>query len=131
MSQHDKHQYYFEKYLRNEMPQEDRSAFDEKLAEDASLRMAFEYYRLNRDTLLADLIKEHKLTRRDNRFNKLIFLLISLTGIALTFNYFVYRQPTSSTNPQPSKGNIFVRYIPFLNKETKPEPKSNTPVAAP
>ncbi len=128
MSQHDKHQYYFEKYLRNEMPEAERSAFDEKLAEDAALRMAFEYYRLNRDTLLAELIKEHKLTRRDNRLNKLIFLLISLTGIALTFNYFVYRQPTTgNTNPQPAKSNIFVRYVPFLNRE----PKSNRPVATP
>jgi len=125
MSQHEKHQYYFEKYLRNEMPESERSAFDEKLAEDASLRMAFEYYRLNRETLLAELIEEHKLLRRDNRFNKLIFSLISLTGIALAFNYFVYRQAasSSSSNTSNAQSNIFVRYIPFLNRDPKPDPK--------
>jgi hypothetical protein len=52
MTQHDKHQYYFEKYLRGEMPHDEREAFDEKLAADAALRMAFEYYKLNRQQLL-------------------------------------------------------------------------------
>src|SRR6478735_3428497 len=83
MTQHDKHQYYFEKYLRNDMPEDEREVFEQKLAADASLRMAFEYYKLNRQKLLEQLIEEHQLSRRDNRLNKLIFLLISLTGIVL------------------------------------------------
>ncbi len=117
MNPHEKHQYHFEKYLRNEMPADERMAFDEKLSADASLRMAFEYYKLNRQELLQNLIEDHNLIRKDDRFNKLILLLISLTGIALTFNYFVYRDNHLQTVDTAKPKNIFIRYIPFLNWE--------------
>lgn len=104
------------------MPADERAAFDEKLSADASLRMAFEYYKLNRQELLQNLIEDHNLIRKDDRFNKLILLLISLTGIALTFNYFVYRDSRSQTVGATQPRNIFVRYIPFLNREKDTQP---------
>jgi hypothetical protein len=126
MNVHDKHQYYFERYLRNEMPKDEQMAFEEKLTEDASLRMALEYYKLNRQKLLEQLIEEHKLTKRDNRLNKLIFLLISLTGIGLTFNYFIYRSQNISSIQNEKSKNVLIRYIPFLNWEKRIEKKNIT-----
>lgn len=130
MTQHDKHQYYFEKYLRNEMPVDERKAFEQQLSEDAPLRMAYEYYKLNRQQLLKDLIEEHKLTRNDSRLNKLIFLFISLTGITLTFFYFTQKKDTISTTDTEKNSNIFVRYIPFLNWENRTEKKEMKVVQA-
>jgi hypothetical protein len=123
MTQHDKHQYYFEKYLRNDMPEDERAAFEQKLEEDASLRMAFEYYKLNRQKLLEQLIEEHRLTRKDNRFNKLIFLLISLTGIVLVASHFVNKPSNKDGQHADKQPNIIVRYIPFLNWENRAEKK--------
>lgn len=128
MINHDKHQYYFEKFLREEMVAEERQAFEAKLKEDVSLRMAFEYYKLNRQALLQQLIDDHKLLRKDNRLNQLFFLLISLTGIAITVNYFVYKNSPNSNPTQEKPSNIFVRYIPFLNWENRKEKKTETPI---
>jgi hypothetical protein len=126
MTQHDKHQYYFEKYLRNEMSLEEREVFDRKLADDAALRMAFEYYKLNRQKLLEQLIEEHQLAKRDNRLNKLIFLLISLTGLILVISPFVNKSDVDDKTKEVPQ-NIFVRYIPFLNWENRTDKKVEEP----
>lgn len=128
MTHHDKHQYYFEKYLRNDMPEEEREVFEQKLADDAALRMAFEYYKLNRQKLLEQLIEEHQLSRRDNRLNKLIFLLISLTGIVLVLSHFLNKNEAKGNKEANKNQNIFVRYIPFLNWENRSDKKAAEPV---
>jgi hypothetical protein len=136
MIPHDKHQYYFEKYLRNEMSYHERMAFDEKLAEDEALNQAFVFYRANREVMLKNLIEEHKLDRRDGRLNKLIFLLISLTGIALTFNYYFYKAPAQRSGkqtPQKQREPLYT-YIPFVNWEKRSEknqPKKDTATPPP
>lgn len=119
MSHHDKHLYHFEKYLRHEMTDDERLAFDEKLSADPELKQAFIYYKAHRAKLLKELIAEHEETRKDNRFNKLIFLLISLTGIALAFNYYLYKNNEDKTAGTTPPRNIFVRYIPFLNWDNR------------
>lgn len=115
MSHHDKHLYHFEKYLRNEMTEEERLTFDEKLSADSELKQSFAYYKAHREKLLKELVAEHEETRKDNRFNRLLFALISLTGIALAFNYYVYRHSATPLAENDTPKNIFVRYIPFLN----------------
>lgn len=123
MSQHDKHQYYFEKFLRKEMSAAERDAFNEKLSADASLRLAFEYYKLNREKLLNDLLAEHAALRKDTRLNKLIFLLISLTGISLTFAYYLNKSNQANLSNLPSEPKPFYTYIPFINwKQNNPTP---------
>ncbi|MES2780581.1 MAG: hypothetical protein V4651_11845 [Bacteroidota bacterium] len=121
MSHHDKHLYHFEKYLRKEMTDDERLAFNEKLSADPELKQAFNYYKSHRAALLKELIAEHEETRKDNRFNKLIFLLISLTGIALAFNYYLYTNKEEQIADTAPPKNIFVRYIPFLNWENRGE----------
>jgi hypothetical protein len=123
MIPHDKHQYYFEKYLRNEMSYHERMAFDEKMAEDASLKEGFEFYKSHRIAMLHDLLDEHRMNRRDTRFNRLIFLLISLTGIALTFNYYYHYKDTkdSSLATEKRERKPLYTYIPFVNWEKRSE----------
>lgn len=115
MSHHDKHLYHFEKYLRNEMTEDERLTFDEKLSADPELKQSFAYYKAHREKLLKELVAEHEETRKDNRFNRLLFALISLTGIALAFNYYIYRHTANQSTENAPPKNIFVRYIPFLN----------------
>jgi hypothetical protein len=115
MSHHDKHLYHFEKYLRNEMTEDERLTFDEKLSADPELKQSFAYYKAHREKLLKELVAEHEETRKDNRFNRLLFALISLTGIALAFNYYIYSHSAGQSAENAPPKNIFVRYIPFLN----------------
>jgi hypothetical protein len=131
MSQHDKHQYFFEKYLRNDMPAEERVVFEQKLEGDASLRMAFEYYKLNRQKLLEQLIEEHQLTKKDGRLNKLIFLLISLTGIILVASHFLNKPAGKDESAAGKHPNIIVRYIPFLNWENRSDKKAEDVASRP
>jgi hypothetical protein len=142
MIQHDKHQYYFEKYLRNEMPDDERIAFDEKLADDAELDTAFRFYKSHRLNMLHNLELEHKLDKKDTRLNKLIFLLISLTGIALTFNYYLYTSPAATipAGTEQKHRKPLYTYIPFVNWEKRAEkaeqaknttPKKDTAVTKP
>jgi hypothetical protein len=105
------------------MSEDEREAFNLKIKADAALRMAFEYYKLNRQKLLEQLIEEHQLAKKDGRLNKLIFLLISLTGIALVVNHFIYKNVELSRVQQEKPNNIFVRYIPFLNWENRSDKK--------
>lgn len=106
------------------MSYHERMAFDEKLSEDASLKEAFSFYKDHRMAMLQDLIEEHRLTRRDTRFNKLIFLLISLTGIALTVNYYYLHKENTNAPPAPVEQKHrkpFYTYIPFVNWEKRAE----------
>lgn len=129
MSHHDKHLYHFEKYLRQEMTADERMAFDEKLSADPELKQAFAYYKSHRAKLLKELIAEHEETRKDNRFNKLLFLLISLTGIALAFNYYLYKNNEDKATEKAPAKNIFVRYIPFLNWDNQSDKIDSAKVA--
>lgn len=130
MSHHDKHLYYFEKYLRNEMTDDERLAFNEKLSADSELKQSFAYYKAHRAKLLQELIAEHEETRKDNRFNRLLFALISLTGIALAFNYYLYKNKETQTAGTTPPKNIFIRYIPFLNWDKRSEKTDSIKITA-
>jgi hypothetical protein len=119
MNPHEKHQYFYEKYLRNEMPDHERLAFEEKLSADESFKQSFYHYKNNRKEFLENLIIEDE-TEAKKRWslNSWIYLLISLTGIALAINYKVFQreeQPHTISAPAAPYWNIFKR-IPFISK---------------
>jgi hypothetical protein len=131
MTSHEKHQYYYEKYLREEMHDAERQLFEEKLITDESFKRSFNHYRSNRKEFLAELLEEDdEEASKSWGGNSWIYLLISITGIILAVYYFSTKKDTTyhtGTAKPASSWNIFKR-IPFLSKKTEPINDAETPL---
>ncbi len=57
--EHDKHQYFFEKFLRNEMHEEELESFKAKLAANEKFKNDFDFYVSNRKTILEEELAEY------------------------------------------------------------------------
>jgi hypothetical protein len=130
MGIHDKHQYFYEKYLRNEMPDSERTAFEEKLSADAGFRKSFQYYERNRGRMLHDLIEEDDRSEKRWTVNSWLYLLISLVGIGLAIHYFSSAPEPLTAAPakKEDKPSLFDR-IGF--GQTAQAPPSPVPVVTP
>ncbi len=93
-----KHQYHFEKYLRNEMPDSDKISFEEKLSEDISLRKSFNEYRKNRATYLEKIVMAHEESFLYTKLSSAVYLLVSVTGIAIAANYYIDNEKLREEN---------------------------------
>lgn len=104
------------------MPDKERQAFEEKLSADESFRRSFKHYRAHREELLEDLLEEDETeARRRWGLNSWLYLLISLTGIALAVHYYAFKTPEPHKAAAPKKNfswNIFKR-IPFLDQKNE------------
>jgi len=125
MISHEKHQYFYEKYLRNEMPDNERLDFEEKLSADESFRRSFEHYKRYRKVYLDKLLVEDKEDAKKKwTLNSWLYLLVSLTGLALAVNYFLFKDDEiHSGRLKPDYSwNIFNK-IPFLGHRGEPQKK--------
>ena len=125
---HEIHQYYFEKYLRNEMSIKDKLTFEEKLIIDNQVRSSFEHYKLNRQQYLSDYaIREQKKTF-SRKLNSWIYLLISLIGILLSINFYLDNQELKSLRANNSAESLpFYKRIPFFfGRNTEKKPNNTT-----
>jgi hypothetical protein len=112
---HEIHQYYFEKYLRNEMSIRDKLNFEEKLAADTMLRSSFEHYKLNRQEYLSDFAIIQQKKASNLRLNSWIYLLISIIGILVSINLYLDNQALKSQQNNMAGESIpFYKRIPFL-----------------
>jgi hypothetical protein len=133
MSFQEKHQYFFEKYLRNEMPPEERAEFDEKLSSDADFGKQFLHYTQHREEILKEVSGEQTDTKPGFSIHSFIYLIISIAGIILIINYYMYRLPVSSQSPSSynTLRTFFLDRFRFFGKEpstikqNKVEPLSN------
>jgi hypothetical protein len=117
MTFHEKHQYFYEKYLRDEMLENERHDFEEKLSSDESFRRSFHHYKHHRKQYLTDLLQNDIIEAKKRwSLNSWLYLLISITGIALATNYYLFKDnEVQTTNQHKNKSwNIFNR-IPFLS----------------
>ena len=122
MISHEKHQYFYEKYLRNEMPDNERRAFEEKLSADDSFNYSFHHYKNHRKQFLKDLLVEDETEAKKRwNLNSWIYLLISITGIVLSINYYLFKDHENESGEMQNTNswNIFNR-IPFLSKRNEP-----------
>ena len=117
MSSHEKHQYFYEKYIRNEMTDKERRAFEEKLSADESFRVSFLHYKLNRSEYLEELVTDNKIKQKKSwNLNSMLYLFISITGIALAFNYYIFKENEIPTTHKPENKNWNIyNLIPFLS----------------
>ena len=128
MAFHEKHQYFYEKYLRNEMLENERQDFEEKLSTDESFRHSFHHYKSHRKEYLTELIDEDQTeAKRRWRLNSWMYMLISITGIALAVYFYAAKnnEGISSNQKKSSSWNI-INQIPFFSNRN--EPKKSQPL---
>lgn len=89
--QHDKHTYYFEKYLRKEMSREEKEAFEIKLNNDIDFKSNFTEYALNHDKIIKAELAEYydKEIIPDKPKNYAwVWVLFSVLGLVLIIDYY-------------------------------------------
>ena len=88
---HDKHTYYFEKYLRNEMSREEKKAFEKKLYADIDFKNDFDKYAANHDAILKQELEEYyneEIIPNKPKNYTWIWVMISIFGIVLIIDYY-------------------------------------------
>jgi len=89
--QHDKHTYYFEKYLRKEMSRMEKEAFDKKLNTDEAFKVDFDKYALNHDSILkeelAEYYNEEIIPNKPKKYSWLL-VLASVFGLVLIIDFY-------------------------------------------
>ncbi|MFN4084267.1 MAG: hypothetical protein ACK4K9_11610 [Bacteroidia bacterium] len=90
--EHDKHQYFYEKYLRNEMQENEKTAFEERLQNDIDLKRSFDFYVKNREEILNDELNDDDETiigtpKKPEKWGWL-YLGLSILGLVLVIDYF-------------------------------------------
>lgn len=121
MAFHEKHQYYYEKYLRNEMAEKERHEFEEKLSADESFKYSFHHYKNHRNQFLSDRIIEDKIEAKKRwRLNSWLYLVISISGIILFINYSLLKESKTSESTQVTKNSWnLINQIPFLRSQNE------------
>jgi hypothetical protein len=77
----------------------------EKLSEDANLRSAFNEYKKNRVAQLKNSVGVSEETSLNKKLLSAMYLLISITGIALTVNYYINNEKLKLSNESLEKHN--------------------------
>lgn len=118
--QHDNHQFFFERYLRNKLPSSERAELEESLKKDPDLRDAFEKYKLNRKVFLKELISEHDKGPKKSRLLNLFYLVLTVIGMATAFNFYLENRLLKEQR-EVDKNLIsrLVDKLPFVGKRFK------------
>jgi hypothetical protein len=111
---HDKHQYYFEKYLRNEMQGEELQLFEAKLKSDETLKSSFEFYLTNRREIVAEELAEYDepelMKRKPQKWGWLLAVFSALALVLIVDFYlanFYQEQQANKRKPLIEKINVF------------------------
>lgn len=128
---HDKHQYYFEKYLRNEMKGEELQLFEVKLKTDEELKNSFEFYLTNRTEIVAEELAEYDepelMKRKPKKWGWLLAVFSSLALVLIIDFYlvnFYQEQQAMERKPLIEKINVF-RGLPRLDSDKNKQQKNN------
>jgi len=127
---HDKHQYYFEKYLRNEMKGEELQLFEVKLKTDERLRSSFDFYLTNRTEIVAEELAEYDepelMKRKPQKWGWLFAVFSSLALVLIVDFYlvnFYQEQQAIERKPLIEKINLF-RGLPRLDADKNKQQKN-------
>lgn len=128
---HEIHQYFFERFLRDEMSTADKMAFEEKLSADPALRASFLHYKHNREKYLSDLVAVQRKKSQHRQLNRWIYVLISCIGILISINFYLEKTDLRNRLQQANKDSVpLFRRIPLLfsfPSETKPRASASNP----
>lgn len=122
MSMHESHQFYFERYLRKKLVENERADFEAKLLEDPDFNQAFQEYKAHRKEHLKEFIAHYDSEfKAKSRSTILIYLLITLIVLAISvILYFDNRKMREELFQLYEKSTKSIyRSIPFINKPTE------------
>lgn len=112
--QHDKHTYYFEKYLRNEMSPEEKAAFEQKLINNVSFKSTFEKYALNHEKILkgelAEYYNEEIIPKKPQNY-AWVWVLFSVLGLVLIFDFYANQKYNEEQKANQTYKEEFVSRI--------------------
>ena len=118
--QHDKHQYYFEKFLRNEMKEEELAAFRLRLLEDEAFRADFDYYTANRKSILDEELLEYDepeiLLRKPQKWGW-VYAILSVLCLVLIVDYFLTARYSESVQAEKKRKPFIERFNVFKTKD--------------
>lgn len=109
--QHDKHTYYFEKYLRKEMSREEKEAFEIKLNNDIDFKSNFNEYALNHDKIIKAELAEYydKEIIPDKPKNYAwVWVLFSVLGLVLIIDYYANQKYNEEKKANQTYKEAFV-----------------------
>lgn len=120
----EKYQYFFEKYLRQVLNSEDKTAFEKRLLEDAEFALEFERYKANREVILKRELDEYEKpfisTERPKNWGW-VYLIISIFGFVLVLDYYIN---TNYDNALAEQRNKLLNTINIFKRN--PEPINTT-----
>lgn len=120
---HDKHSYFFEKYLRKEMDAEETAAFEEKLNNDAAFKADFDQYCSHHEEILKQELNEYKEEfipdKPEKRTRSWILIALSLLAIILLFDYYLNKRYKEEHSDKPLQEKVFNRINDVLIKPLK------------
>ena len=109
--QHDKHTYYFEKYLRKEMSSEEKEAFDLKLNNDIDFKSNFTEYALNHKKIkkaeLADYYDKEIIPDKPKNY-AWVWVLFSVLGLVLIVDYYANQKYNEDQKANQTYKEAFV-----------------------
>ncbi|MCF8429288.1 MAG: hypothetical protein K9G64_04075 [Bacteroidia bacterium] len=132
--QHDKHTYYFEKYLRNEMSREEKEAFELKLNNDIDFKSDFTKYALNHDKIikaeLAEYYDKEIIPDKPKNYSW-VWVLFSVLGLVLIIDYYANQKYNEGQKSNQTYKEAFVNRFknafvePFKKITFKDKNKNN------
>ncbi|NDC31620.1 MAG: hypothetical protein EBZ58_11955 [Bacteroidetes bacterium] len=121
---HDKHLYFFEKFIRNEMSEDEKLAFENRLKTDEPFHKDFDLYISNRNVILEQELAEYNkpiIPIKTNGY-RWLYVIVSLLCLVLIIDYYTNKKYEESINPQSSvidKINIFKKLNDKINSYNK------------
>ena len=121
---HDKHLYFFEKFIRNEMSEDEKLAFENRLKTDEPFHKDFDLYISNRNVILEQELAEYNkpiIPIKTNGY-RWLYVIVSLLCLVLIIDYYANKKYEESINPQSSvidKINIFKKLNDKINSYNK------------
>jgi hypothetical protein len=121
---HDKHLYFFEKFIRNEMSEDEKLAFENRLTSDEPFQKDFELYISNRNVILKQELAEYSkpiIPQKTNGY-RWLYVIVSILCLVLIIDYYANKKFEESLTRQSSvidKINIFKKLNDKINSYNK------------
>lgn len=121
---HDKHLYFFEKFIRNEMNEDEKLAFENRLKIDVPFQNDFELYISNRKVILEQELAEYNkpiIPKKSNGY-RWLYVIVSILCLVLIIDYYTnkkYEESISQKSSVIDKINIFKKLNDKINSYNK------------
>lgn len=121
----ERYQYFFEKFLRNEMKSPELEAFQARLQQDPAFFIEFERYKSNREEILARELQEYEtpiIPPRKPQSWGWLYLIVSVLLLVLLVDYYINQKYADELELNRKSIAETIGIIPRQEPEPSPEP---------